>query len=208
MDRDKLTAKSATFYFLAYIAKIFYLVYLAACSPKINIINSKYLPYKLPKDFNVIYLFWHSKTFILLPHCRNCGIGLLTLPDWKNYFYDKLCLLFGYRTVPVRNASSAARELWEMLLDGYSIALAADGPRGPSGVIRPGAAYLAQKTGRPIVTINIKCERSLRVNNRWDKYEVPLPFTRTSFTISDPIYANGKNLEEVETEIRTKLGSY
>ena len=84
MDQGKPTAKSTVFYFMAYIARAFYLAYLAACSPKITIKNPEYLPYKLPKGFNVIYLFWHSKTFILLPHCRNCGIGLLTLTDWKN----------------------------------------------------------------------------------------------------------------------------
>ena len=81
MDRGKFTVKSVIFYLMAYIAKTFYLAYLAACSPKIIIKNSKYLPYKLPKGFNVIYLFWHSKTFVLLPHCRNCGIGVLTLTE-------------------------------------------------------------------------------------------------------------------------------
>ena len=206
MGHDKLTVKSVLFYFLAYVAKGFYLAYLAMCSPKAVITNSKYLPQKLPKGLNVIYVFWHSKTFLIMPYCRNHNIGVLTLMDWKNYFYDRLCTVFGYRTVPVRDASSAARRLAEMLENGYSIALAVDGPQGPTGAIRPGAIYLSQKTKRPIVAINVKYEKSLRIEKRWDKYEIPLPLTRTFFTVSDPIYPAGKNAGEIEAELREKLG--
>ena len=107
--------------------------------------------------------------------------------------------------MPVRNASNAARRLEEILEDGFSVALAVDGPRGPLGAIRPGAIYLSQKTKRPIVAINIKCGRSLRIKKRWDKYEIPIPFTRTFFTISDPIYPDGKDAKEIADELRKKL---
>lgn len=202
-----MTVKAILFYFSAYVAKGFYLAYLAACSPRAVITNSKYLPQHLPKDLNVIYVFWHSKTFLIMPYCRDHKIGVLTLLDWKNYFYDKLCAVFGYQTVPVRDASGAARRLKEMLEGGSSIALAVDGPRGPIGTIRPGAIYLSQKTKKPIIAINIRCEKSLRIRNRWDKYEIPVPFTRTFFTVSDPIYPAGKNTEEMRAELRERLGS-
>jgi len=193
--------------FLARIAKIFYLAYLAACSPRAAITNRRYLPRELPAGRNVIYVFWHSKTFLIMPYCRGRGIGVLTLTDPKNYFYDRLCAAFGYRTVPVRSAAMAARRLEKMLTGGSSVALAVDGPRGPAGAVRPGAVYLARKTKKPIVAVRVEAGRALRLRKRWDRYEIPLPFARTFFTVSEPIHAFGRAREAVEADIRAALGA-
>ena len=200
--------KSLIFYFLAGIAKIIYLLYTATIETRTVIINSKYRPRELPENFNAIYAFWHSKLFMIMPMGKNARIGVLTLLDWKNFFYDKLCRLFGYHTIPLTNDSIAARKLKELIDDGFSVGLAVDGPRGPSGVVRPGTVYLAKKTKRPIITIDIKFDNSIRLWRRWDKFEIPLPFTKTIITLGEPIYVDGKSVEEVTSELKKKLGDH
>ncbi len=197
--------KYALFYAFAYIAKILYLLYLSSIIPRTKFINTEYHPKNLSEKQNCIYVFWHSKTFMIMPLYRHSNIAVLTLLDWKNYFYDKLCRLFGHRTVPVTSDADAARKLKKLLDEGMRVALALDGPRGPRGVIRPGAVYLALKTKRPIITVDIKVSKSIRFNNRWDKYEIPLPFSETILTTSKPIYAEGKSADQLKDEIRANL---
>ncbi len=168
--------------------------------------RSEYDPRRVPRGQTVIYLFWHSKTFMMAPYCRSTKLGLLTLLDWKNRIYDRILRLYGYRTVPVRSPSLAAIRLKELLYTGTDIGLAADGPRGPRGDPKPGALYLASKTGCPIVTIRVECSRSWRLGWRWDRYEIPCPFSTVRFCGADPIRFTGQSVEEFRRQIRQALG--
>ncbi len=162
-------------------------------------------PDLLAPGTNVIYVFWHSKTFLMLPLCRDLNIGVLTLKDWKNVLYDNLCRLYGYKTVPVTSFEGAAVELKNLLDSGYSIALALDGPRGPAGVPKRGAFHLSRTTGKPIVAVRVEYTRSVRVRSRWDQYELPLPFAAATFSNYGPIQVSDENLEETEQRILAHL---
>ena len=194
------------FYLLAVIAKIIYLFYAATIKPRVVIINQKYHPREIPADFNAIYVFWHSKLFMIVPMHRSSRMAVLTLLDWKNFFYDKLCKVFGLYTIPLTSDSSAVRKLKKMIDNGFNVGLAVDGPQGPAGVVRPGAAYLAKKTKRPIISIDFKFDKSVRLRGRWDKFEIPLPFTRATLTFGEPIYPDGRSIKELMDEIKMKLG--
>ena len=170
-----------------------------------RVINPQLLPQRFPPGQNAIYVFWHAKAFMVPYYSRSSRMAALTLLDWKNRLFDRICRLYRIRTVPVRSDAVSARELEKLLREGYHVALALDGPRGPAGVIRPGALYLAQKTGRPIICVNIRIERSVRLRRRWDRLEIPLPFSRGTGTLSEPITAAGRNAEEVRRTILENL---
>ena len=61
---------------------------------------------------------------------------------------------------------------------GWSLALACDGPLGPHRVAKPGALLLARESGLPIVPWAGAVSPSFRLNRRWDRQVVPLPFAR------------------------------
>lgn len=56
--------------------------------------------------------------------------------------------------------------------------VAVDGPRGPRGVAKPGAVYLARRLGVPIWPVGVAVRRGRRLRRAWDRYLLPLPFTR------------------------------
>jgi len=199
--------KFLLFYLLARLVKIAYLFYALSIECRTTTVNPQYHPRKLSAGSSAVYVFWHAKLFMIMPTCRNSRVGVLTLRDWKNFFYDKLCRAFGYITIPLTSDFSAVRKLRKLLDDHSSIGLAADGPRGPAGVIRPGAVYLAQKTKRPVITIDIKFKRSFRLRKRWDALEIPLPFSQAILTFGEPIYVDGKGITEISAELKSKLGS-
>lgn len=186
---------------IASIIKFFYLLYYNTMS--IRVIDTPWAPHRLADGKNCIYVFWHSKSFLILPYCRNSRIGTLTLMDWKNLIFDRLCKKMRYHTVPVASSSLAVLELRNLLEQGFSIGLALDGPHGPAGVIKPGALHLSRTTQKPIVVVNLRADRSYRIRQRWDRYEIPLPFTKVVAKLSEPFYANDSNLEKLEQEIRS-----
>lgn len=171
-----------------------------------RVAGAEWNPHHKEKDVNTIYVFWHSKTFLLLPLCRDLNISVLTLLDWKNVLYDKICRLFGYKTVPVTSFESAAMELKNILEGGRSVALALDGPKGPAGKAKRGALHLARTTKRPIVAVRIEYAKSFRLGWRWDRYEIPLPFFRASFSNCGPFNVDDTNLEEIEARLLAHLG--
>ena len=170
-----------------------------------RVINDHLLPDRLPPGQNAIYVFWHSKIFMVPPYARSGRMAAFTLLDWKNRIFDRICRLYRIRTVPVRAAVVSTRVFERLLKQDYHVGLALDGPRGPAGTIRPGALYLACKTGRPIVCVNIRIDRSIRLDRRWDRLEIPLPFGRWIGTLSSPIEVNEHNIEEARRKILEAL---
>ncbi len=206
----KYQNKSLKNLILKIVARLIKLLHFIYCSTiRIQVVNNQWLPSKLNGSQNNIYVFWHSKTFILLSFSRNLGIGTLTLPDWKNIIFDELCKLYKYRTILVENNSGVIgviRKLITLLKNGHSLGLAVDGPKGPVTVIRPGAIYLAKTTGKPIVAANILVNKSIRIKTRWDRYELPFLFSQVTITLSQPLFVDDSNTGPMTSEIKKLLG--
>lgn len=64
--------------------------------------------------------------------------------------------------------------------------VAVDGPRGPRGVAKPGAVFLAQRLEVPIWPVGVAVRRGRRLRRAWDRYLLPLPFTRVVVHIGAP----------------------
>lgn len=193
----------------AVIVKRLYVIY---CSTvRLEVVNPQCAPKTLHPNHNVIYVAWHSKSFLPLVYCRNAGIATVVLPDWKNQLFGMICDRLGYKTVPFKDAATATIRLKDLLEKHCHVTLIADGPIGQSGVpkpgiLRPGPAFLAAKTEKAIVVISVRVKKSIRVRGRWDKYEVPLPFTRATLTFS-PLLFVGKRLSPVfDDELLKHLG--
>jgi lysophospholipid acyltransferase (LPLAT)-like uncharacterized protein len=71
---------------------------------------------------------------------------------------------------------AALREGVRSLESGVSVAVLADGPRGPRHHAAPGAAALSSLSGRPLVCLRASPSRAIRLGS-WDRFEIPLPFT-------------------------------
>lgn len=187
-------------------AAILWLVYRAYYATiRKHLVNSAHSPRALASGKNVIYVFWHSKSFVMLPSGRRRRVAVLTLLDWQNRVYDWICRFYGYRTVPVRSPAAAAATLRKLLDEGWHVGLALDGPKGPAGVIKPGALYLASQTGRPIVGVNVRVSRSIRIQRRWDRFEIPLPFALAAMRLSEPISVRPGDWEASRRQIEEAL---
>jgi lysophospholipid acyltransferase (LPLAT)-like uncharacterized protein len=92
---------------------------------------------------------------------------------------------------------------------GHNAGLAVDGPLGPYRKVKHGALVLAGRTGNPIVPVGTASSWKIVLGKRWDRYTIPLPFTRTVIAVGEPIFtpASGDpaSLEEFRQELETRL---
>lgn len=153
-----------------------------------------------------IFAFWHGKQFLpTLRIRRNASrmAGLVSLSRDGEMMAAWLRQL-GYKVVygsPTRNAVTGLVRLMQVLREGYAVGITPDGPTGPIYCAKPGSAYLAMKTGIPIIPLGSAFSKSWVIRS-WDRYEIPKPFCRAVLHYGTPIMVpHDADLEMVTRQI-------
>ena len=154
---------------------------------------------------NFIYAFWHGRQFLLLFGHRNSGVVLPSSESRDGEIQAGILKRFGYGVVrgsSKRKGEKALLGLVDGLRKGKSIALAVDGPRGPLYEVKQGVTYLAGKLNKPIIPVSTSARRFWTLEKIWDKYLLPVPFTRGVVVYGEPIVVQGTGEEELESKRR------
>ena len=161
-----------------------------------------------------IILFWHGAMLLPWWYCRKKNFTALIS---KSKDGDSLAYILNrwkYRLI--RGSSShGGREAMEAMsaaaLDGQTLCITPDGPRGPRGILKMGAIRAAQKSGLPIVFIGVNLEQK-KILRSWDSFEIPFPFSTCTLTLSEPIFIPNENelgdLEPMRKEIEERMQAY
>jgi lysophospholipid acyltransferase (LPLAT)-like uncharacterized protein len=158
-----------------------------------------------------IFLLWHD------------SILLSTLLEWAAAFQPINVLISNsrdgdlaaemgsqYRNINVIRVKHNARatavvESCKLLEERQAIFITPDGPRGPRHRIKPGALYACQKAGACLIPV-VYAASSVKTLSSWDRFRIPLPFSRVIFSYLEPICCPREgDLEEVRREIETKM---
>jgi lysophospholipid acyltransferase (LPLAT)-like uncharacterized protein len=152
---------------------------------------------------NFIYAFWHGRQFLLFHNHRNTGIVIPASESRDGEIQARILKRFGFETVrgsSKRKGDRALLGLVDGLRKGRNIALAVDGPRGPIYDVKQGVTYLAGKLNKQIVPVTTSAKRYWILDKIWDKYLLPVPFTRGIVMYGDPILVNGIAEDELEAK--------
>jgi lysophospholipid acyltransferase (LPLAT)-like uncharacterized protein len=165
-------------------------------------------------DGPAIYTIWHNRLTISMKVYERFNPGNLTpgLAVMVSASKDGgllTAVLENFKVRPVRGSSSrrgrqALLELTTWAQDGYDVALTPDGPRGPCYVVQDGVISLAQLTGLPIVPVSCHLAWKLRIKS-WDRFQIPLPFSRCEVIIEKPIRVPRDAPEEQRETARQQL---
>ena len=155
-----------------------------------------------------ILTLWHGRIFYLFYYLRrHPDYFLLISPSEDGDLLARLARLMGYSVIrgsTYKKAVSAARSLIKVLRRNQRIIIIADGSRGPRCVAQPGSVQLAGITGAPIFPMTFGTKNKV-VLNSWDKFVIPLPFTRCTLNFSSPISLPPKSSEQIIDEKRLEL---
>jgi lysophospholipid acyltransferase (LPLAT)-like uncharacterized protein len=136
-----------------------------------------------------IFCFWHGR-MIMQPFLKPRGHSMSVLISHHNdgALITAVMKWFGVGSVRGSKKLGSTKALRDMLAvteRGGNLAITPDGPRGPFQKAAAGAAYVAAKTGYPLLPITFSASRHWRFNS-WDRFMVPKPFGRITF-ITHPL---------------------
>jgi hypothetical protein len=166
----------------------------------------------------VIHAFWHNRMFLAAPfyerYCRGRTSYVFISRSRDGQFITDIAAYFGVRAVrgsSSRHGMSAALAALRKSSDARTdIVITPDGPRGPRYQVQPGVLRLAQATGRPIVAVDIQLGWKIELKS-WDRFQIPLPFSRCHVVLSEPIHvppeANEEELVALGRKLADALGS-
>ncbi len=144
---------------------------------------------RLRRTGEPILAVWHSQLFFFVYYYRDQAIPVMMSHSADGEILARLANSLGF--FPVRGSSSrggmaAFREVVRLLKEGRGTGFAPDGPRGPRCLVQPGISELARASGRPILPASFAARRRV-VFNSWDRFVLPLPFSRVVVIYGEPL---------------------
>lgn len=145
----------------------------------------------------MILVNWHNR-LVFMPSFVPCRIRsqitVLASDSRDGEYAAQYMSRFGLRAVRGSSSKGGHRALVQLraaLVDGWSVALTPDGPRGPRYEAHPGAVMLAEMTGCPIVPVGFNSTRRWELGG-WDRTQLPKPFARVELRFGEPMRIDGR----------------
>ena len=154
-------------------------------------INSK----KPDINTNCVFAFFHQDELCLLPYFMNKKISLLVSLSKDGQIMAEATRRMG--CIPVRGSSSRGAVAGliasiKKVKEGYSNAIAVDGPRGPIYKVKEGVIAISDKTNRPIVPLRAHPKKAKIFDKAWNKARLAYPFSKIMISIG-PIQSYNKD---------------
>ncbi len=146
-----------------------------------------------------VVVFFHGRQFLLTGFLVGRKMGIMSSLSRDGELQTQVMTGLGYAVVRGSASRSGARGLIglkKLMEKGYHATFAVDGPKGPIHEVKPGAIYLAKKTGAPVVALAASASPAHIFSRAWDLYLLPWLFARGAVIFGDPIYFDGDMSEE------------
>jgi lysophospholipid acyltransferase (LPLAT)-like uncharacterized protein len=174
---------------------------------RITIVGGERLEAVLREHGAVVPVFWHQHLLIcarFIASGRIAGLkpGFMVSPSVDGQAPAMLAARYGAHVVRGSGSYTGMRAVrgvhQAIVKEGISPAITPDGPRGPRFVLKPGAVFTAQITGKPVVPIAYAAKPA-RLLGTWDKFVVTFPFAKICIAIGEPYFVNEK-LDDAQME--------
>ena len=147
------------------------------------------------KNFNQnegVFYFWHQNiiaaTFFFF---KMKGVGhCIVSPSKDGKLMGFIAQKFGFKVVhgsAYKQSVQLIRQTLDILDANKRLAIVGDGSRGPAFQLQRGTIYLSAKSKVPLVFMEIKTEWAFTFNKSWDKFQVPLPFSKIFVKVHAPV---------------------
>jgi lysophospholipid acyltransferase (LPLAT)-like uncharacterized protein len=136
----------------------------------------------------ILFALWHGRMFLSIQAHRGEGIVTMASRSKDGELIARWLERNGYIVVrgsTTRGGGEALRRMVRSVRSGKYAALTVDGPKGPPRIVQPGVVQLARLTGAWILPITSSASRP-RFLASWDRYLLPLPFSRGFVAYGEP----------------------
>jgi lysophospholipid acyltransferase (LPLAT)-like uncharacterized protein len=161
----------------------------------VGVVGVEHLDEALRRAPSLVPCYWHQHQlycgkFLIEQRARGLTVGWLISPSVDGELGAMLVRRLGAAVIRGSSTHTGARALRDyyqaLTRDNVSPVITPDGPRGPRFRFKPGALLLAQMSGRPVLPMAYAASRAWLI--KWDKFVIPVPFSRIAIAIGSPCY--------------------
>jgi len=182
----------------------------------VRVVGDEHLDAALARAPSLVPCYWHQHLlycgkYLVEQRHRGLTVGWLISPSVDGELGAMMLRRFG--AVIIRGSSThtgarALRDYYQALIrENVSPVITPDGPRGPRFKFKPGALLLAQMSGRPLLPLAYAASRAWLV--KWDKFVIPLPFSRIAIAVGPPRYVprvtDAHAVQQLQQEMEAEL---
>lgn len=168
-----------------------------------------------------LVVVWHGRGLLPIfffqgyPLVIYSSAGRKGIPPLVSRYARKITLAalrhLGYQVLDASEFPTESRgviRFLQFLERGRGGLIAADGPSGPMFRAKPGATYMAKKTGIVLLPVAAAIRDAIAMDS-WDRFEIPRPFTKAALvmgpTMEIPDDADEAVLEALSRQLETTL---
>ena len=154
----------------------------------------------------VLLCTWHQHFFSAVRPFKNYKTlhpSIMISQSNDGEIVAKLALRNGWNPVRGSSSNGGMEALRKMIknLKGNKLAVhIVDGPKGPSGIVKPGVILLAHAANAVIVPFSVSAKKAWHFNS-WDKFLLPKPFSKVFLHFGEMIkFDRVKDRETFESQ--------
>lgn len=137
-----------------------------------------------------ILAFWHGR-LLMMPKCWRASvpIDMLISQHRDGKLIARTVGHFGIGTIEgssTRGGAGALRAMLKALKGGEYVGITPDGPKGPRMRASDGIVAVARMSGCPVIPATYAAAGAKRLRS-WDRFLIPLPFSRGVILWGEPI---------------------
>src|SRR5258708_7523242 len=155
---------------------------------RVRVLHGEHYEQLREKRVPILFALWHGRMLLPIQRHRHQRIVTMASQSKDGDIIASWLARNGYvvaRGSTTRGGGQALREIVRQVRSGRHAALTVDGPKGPARVVQPGVVQLARLTGAWILPITSSSARPKFLNS-WDRYLLPLPFSRAVVAYGKP----------------------
>ena len=150
---------------------------------------------KIINQNNGVFYFWHQNIIAaIFFFFKNKIIGhCIISPSRDGKIIAFIAKKFGFKIIygsAYKDSIKLIRQSLDVLDVNKRIGIVGDGSRGPAFKLQRGIIYLATKSDLPLIFIEFKAEWAFTFNKSWDKFQIPLPFSKILVNVHNPVIAS------------------
>ena len=164
----------------------------------------------LKNDGVVLLCVWHQQFFSAIRHFQNYKVFnpcIMISQSSDGQIVAGVAERSGWNTIRGSSSKGGKEALKKMITHLKATKLAAhivDGPKGPSGKVKPGVIRLAQVTHAVIVPFYVSAEKAWYFKS-WDKFLLPKPFAKVRLGFGKMIKFDRTKDKEIFEKQRKQL---
>ncbi len=145
----------------------------------------------LEREGGAVLAFFHGTQLLLHKLHRRGRTCVMVSHSRDGELQAAALATLGFDVVRGSSSRGGARALAAMVRrlrePGTDAVFAVDGPRGPYGVVKPGALALAEQARARVIPAGAAARRGVVLERAWDRFVLPWPFTRVDIVLGVPV---------------------